>query len=234
MKLAQKITNYKPGSIAIDLVKSSYLVLVAGIVSAGKDTVVSHLLNEDAFMTMVSHTTRSPRKNHGVIEEDGVDYHFITLEEAEKMVDAGEFVEVKYNHGNVYGTSVTELQKIKKTNKHAVTDVDIQGVDEYLSIDPGVKAIFLLPPSVQTWLERLGKRYGELDLSSEDILKRFKTAKKEIEHIMQDDRFVIIINDDLETTLNRINLVVEGNRDHTSDFAEAVAEHLLEYINSVI
>jgi len=234
MKLKQKIAQYQPTDEVKQLVLSSNLVLVAGIVSAGKDTVVSHLLKNEQFMPIISHTTRAPRQNHGVMEQNGVDYHFIDIGKAERMVDDGAFVEAKYVHDNVYGTSFAELDTIKRARKYAVTDIDIHGVDEYLSIKPDAKAIFLLPPSVQTWLQRLEKRYGELDVSSEDIQKRFTTAKKEIEHIMQDDRFVIIINDDLETTLNRINLVVEGDKDHTSDFAEAVAEHLLEYIDSVI
>src|SRR5690606_6577343 len=106
-----------------------------GIVSAGKDTVVTNLAEDPDFKVIVSHTTRPPRMNHGVLEQDGVEYHFIDLAEAEAMLERGEFVEAKYVHGNIYGTSLKEIRAIHDQGVIGLTDIDIHGVEEYLKID---------------------------------------------------------------------------------------------------
>lgn len=214
----------------VDLVKATKLLLIAGIVGGGKNTVINELLKNSGYHLIISHTTRSPRNNHGVIERDGVDYHFITLDDAEVLVKEKAFVEAKYVHGNVYGTSAAELQLVHDTAKIAVTDIDIQGVVEYLDIKPDTHAIFLIPPSIETWLSRLERRYGALDEHQDEIQKRFRTAYDEITHIMEDRRFILVVNDDLPTTVERISKIVAGERDQTSDYAYTVAEHLLEYL----
>lgn len=231
MTLQESIETYTMSSQATKLVRSTKLLLVAGIVGGGKNTVINELLKGDEYHQIVSHTTRAPRNNHGIMEQQGVDYHFISLQDAERLIKDKAFVEVKYVHGNVYGTSVAELQAAFDNNKIAVTDIDIKGVVEYLDIKPDTHAIFLLPPSVETWLSRLERRYGNLADHEEEIEKRLQTAKEEIEFIRQDKRFILVVNDDLETTVERITQVIQGERDHSSDFALAITEHLLEYIS---
>lgn len=231
MTLEESIDNYQMSNETAELVRATRLLLVAGIVGGGKNTVINELLKSSEYHEIVSHTTRAPRNNHGVMEKEGVDYHFVTLEQAEELVNEKAFVEVKYVHGNVYGTSAAELKEAHGNNKIAVTDIDIKGVVEYLDIKPDTHAIFLLPPSVETWLSRLERRYGNLEEHQEEINKRFKTAYDEITHIKQDKRFILVVNDDLETTVQRIEQIIAGERDHTSEFALTIAEHLLEYIS---
>jgi guanylate kinase len=231
MTLEESIDNYQMSEETAELVRATRLLLVAGIVGGGKNTVINELLKGSEYHEIVSHTTRAPRNNHGVMEKDGIDYHFVTLEQAEQLVKEKAFVETKYVHGNVYGTSATELQTAHNNNKIAVTDIDIRGVVEYLDIKPDTHAIFLLPPSVETWLARLERRYGNLEDHQEEINKRFKTALEEITYIQQDKRFILVVNDDLETTVERIEQIVAGERDHTSEFAATITEHLLEYIS---
>jgi guanylate kinase len=231
MTLEEKIENYHMSSDTAELVRETKLLLIAGIVGGGKNTVINELLKGSEYHEIVSHTTRLPRNNHGIIEMDGVDYHFITPSEAEQLIKDQAFVEVKYVHGNVYGTSAAELEAAHGEGKIAVTDIDIKGVVEYLDIKPDTHAVFLLPPSVETWLARLERRYGNLEEHNEEIEKRLRTAKQEIEFIQQDERFILVVNDDLETTVERIEQIVAGERDHTSDFALTIAEHLLEYIS---
>lgn len=231
MTFEESIENYRLSDETAGLVRSTQLLLIAGIVGGGKNTIINELLKRDDYHLIVSHTTRLPRVNHGIPEKDGVDYHFVSLEQAAALVDSRAFVEVKYVHGNVYGTSAAELRAAHDNSKIAVTDIDIHGVVEYLAIKPDTHAIFLLPPSVETWLRRLERRYGDLSEHQAEIQKRFATAREEISHIMDDDRFIIVINDDLATTVERISQIVRGERDRTSDYAATVAEHLLEYID---
>ena len=215
-----------------ELVRSTKLLLIAGVVGGGKNTVINELLHQRSYHLIVSHTTRQPRSNHGIPEKDGVDYHFVTLDQVGQMLDEGSFVEAKYVHGNVYGTSAAELAYANDKNQVAVTDIDIHGVMEYLDVKPDTHAIFLLPPSVETWLKRLEKRYGDIEAHREEINKRLKTAYAEIKHIQEDKRFIIIINDDLATTVERIEGVLNGEKHETSEYADAVTEHLLSYLET--
>lgn len=230
MELAKIIQAYKPSTEILDLVRATKLLLIAGVVGGGKNTVINELLKNDTYHPIVSHTTRQPRQNHGVMEKDSVDYHFVSLDEVYELLEDHAFVEAKYVHGNVYGTSAAELQAANKQEKIAVTDIDIQGVIEYLGMKPDTHAIFLIPPSIETWLSRLERRYGDLNTHREEIRKRFRTAYDEITHVMQDQRFILVVNDDLDTTVARISKIVNGESEQTSDYAYSVAAHLLEYI----
>lgn len=234
MDLEKSVQDYRMSDATVELVRSTRLLLVAGIVGGGKNTVINELLKSDNYHEIVSHTTRAPRINHGVAEQEGTHYHFIDTEQAQKLLADEAFVEAKYVHGNVYGTSADELRKAHDNNKIAITDIDIHGVMEYLTIKPDTHAIFLLPPSVETWLKRLERRYGNLDDHQEEIHKRFTTAYQEITHIQQDKRFVIVINDDLETTVERIEQVVAGETEKSSEYADVVTEHLLSFLESHI
>ena len=158
MNIQTLIENYQPTEMAVELVKKANIALLAGISGAGKDTIKKRLLQDVTFRDIVSHTTRPPRRNNNRLEIDGVDYHFIDLEQAEQMVKNREFIEAKFVHGTVYGTSVAELQRIYEAGQSAITDIDVQGVAEYEALAPDNISIFLVPPDCQTWLERLKKR----------------------------------------------------------------------------
>jgi len=234
MSLEQKIADYRMSAEVLELVKRTPLLLVASVVGGGKDTIVTELLKTGKFYRIISHTTRQPRANHGIQEVNGKDYHFVTLEEAEHLLDTQAFVEAKYVHGNIYGTSAAELQVAHEKQLTAVTDIDVQGVTEYLDVKPDTHAVFLLPPSVDTWLQRLENRYEDLMLHQEEITKRFRSAYDEIRHIQADKRFVLIINDDLQTTVDRVIGVLDGSVSRTSEYADKVTEHLLDFLKSKI
>lgn len=220
--------------VAKELVRSTPLLLISSVVGGGKDTVTKELLKTGEFHRIVTHTTRQPRINHGVMEENGREYNFITLQEAESLIQQQAFIETKFVHGNVYGTSVAEIQAAHDEHKTAVADIDIQGVIEYLEVKPDTHAVFLLPPSVDTWLKRLESRYGNLDDHQEEIRKRFQTAYNEIKHIREDKRFILVINDELQTTAARVHGVVKGMIDHSSEYAGKITEHLLDFLETRI
>ena len=157
LDIEKLIKDYEPNEQAIELVRSTKVVLLAGITGAGKDTIKKRLLKMPYFRDIVSHTTRLPRINNGKAEEDGVDYHFIDQPTAMEMLQKREFVEAKFVHGTIYGTSVAEIKLAYDQNKVAITDIDVQGVAEYEKLSPCGIAIFIVPPTYQTWIERLKK-----------------------------------------------------------------------------
>lgn len=234
MNLEAVSETYQMSPAAAELVCATKLLIVAGVVSAGKNTVTDKLVDAGKYHRIVTYTTRAPRTNHGVMEVDGEDYHFIDRAELERMVQNQELIEFKYTHGNFYGTGVAELQKARSQGKTPIMDIDVKGTVEYLAIKPDTHAVFLLPPSAQVWLERLEKRYGNLDDHSEELTKRFRTAYDEINHIQADKRFVLVVNDDLETTAERLQGVVDGTIERTSDYAEEITEHLLHFLEKKI
>src|SRR4051794_26351493 len=107
--IIQKITGYKPSVETLAIVRSTTILLLVGPSGAGKDSLKQRLLSGGRYHHIVSHTTRAPRMNKGVLEENGREYHFITMQEAERMIDEHAFVEAKMYSGNVYGTSVAEI-----------------------------------------------------------------------------------------------------------------------------
>ena len=228
--LEEKITHYTMSDEVAELVRMTSLLLVSAPVGGGKNTVINELLKGEGFYEIVSHTTRAPRENHGVLERNGLEYHFIDMTEAERMLDAHEFIEAKYVHGNIYGTSAQELHSAAQQSKTAVTDIDIHGVKEYLAIKPDTHAVFLLPPSVEAWLKRLERRYGSIDDHVDEVTRRFQTALDEVRSVMADERFVIVINDDLMTTVERIRGVMDGTYAERSEYADAVTEHLVAFL----
>jgi guanylate kinase len=226
--LKHKIERYKTPEDAKNLVRSSQVVFLVGVTAAGKDTVLRSLIKNPDYHHIVSHTTRAPRKNHGVLEQNGVDYHFISFETAEQMLDNGGYVEAKMFSGNIYGTSVAEIQMAHDEGKIALTDVEVQGVAEYRAFADNVIPVFLLPPDFETWQERLKGRYGDTQINPLDLRKRLETAAVELRESLVQPYFEYVVNRDLDTTIRIVDEVAHGSFSREkNDLAKEVARRLL-------
>lgn len=226
--IKEKLAAYKTPAQAVDIVKNTRVVFLVGVSGAGKDTIRKELLATGDFHHIVSHTTRPPRHNLGVLEQDGVDYHFVDLKKIEEMLDNNEFIEAKIFSNNVYGTSIAEIQAAHDAGLIAISDLEIQGVVEYMAISPTVKPIFLLPPSYEVWQERLEKRYHENDIDPIDISRRLQTAKVELQEALDKDYFYFVINKDLETSIQQVEAIANGTfGKESTDEARALAKDLL-------
>jgi len=208
-ELQQKLTNYTPSSATIALVQGTPKLFLVGIAGAGKDSIIRELMKTGNYHVIVSHTTRQPRANSGVMERDGAEYHFIDLAEAEAMIDAGRYVEAKQYGSNIYGTSAAELQLAHDNGKIALTDIEVQGVAVYMAIDPNTHAVFVLPPSYEIWQKRLLNRYGGT-VDQADYTKRMATALQELEHTLHAPYFLFVVNDSLETAVGEVDQIVHG------------------------
>jgi guanylate kinase len=200
--LAELISHYQPTDSTVELVRSTKIALLVGISGAGKDTVKRELLKMADYRDIISHTTRPPRTNNGIDEVEGVDYHFVSNEAAERMVRDHEFVEAKLVHGTVvYGTSVAELQSAYQEHRIAITDIDVQGVAEYKELSPQVVALFILPPDFSTWRARLAQRYRTEAEFQAEWAKRRDSAIDELTHALEVPYYHFIINDELDHTV---------------------------------
>ena len=197
-ELAELIAAYTPSEDATSLVRETKITLLVGISGAGKDTIKKELLKKPDFRDIVSHTTRAPRVNNGVAEIEGIDYHFIDKQTATSMVERKEFIEAKFVHGTVYGTSTDELRKAHDEGKIAITDIDVQGVSEYKDLSQSVVAIFVIPPTYEIWRERLAQRYESPEAFSAEWEKRRSSAIDELTHALEVPYYHFVINDSLE------------------------------------
>ncbi len=137
----------------------------------------------------MSTTTRPPRPD----EVDGVDYHFVALEEFERRFSAGHFLETALVHGNRYGTELSELDRFGKAG--LLLDVDVQGGESIRKIKPEAVLIFVAPPSIEHLRERLVKRSHD---DPEQIDLRLSNAAEELKQMFH--YHYLIVNDDLQRT----------------------------------
>lgn len=233
--LTAKLKDYKPSPEATKLIHDTQILLLVGPTGAGKDSLKQKLLDTGEFHHIISHTTRPPRINHGVIEENGKDYHFIDKVTAEKMLDEHAFIEAKVYSDNLYGTSVEEIQIAHDQGKIAMTDIEVQGVAEYKVLDSSVMAVFLLPPDFETWQQRLQSRYGDV-VDAADYRLRLQTALQELDELLNTDYYVAVINEDLDVVFGQIETIV-SSANHTSPdepAARTVAQKLSEDIKDYL
>ena len=197
-----------------------FLLLVLSSPSgAGKTTLTRMLLERCPELRFsVSHTTRSPRSN----EVDGRDYHFVDRARFQHLVASGAFLEWAEVHGNLYGTSVAEIDRAQGTAgcTGLIFDIDYQGARQIKCKVEDVVTVFVLPPSMQELERRLRGRASETE---ETLRKRFTAAQREIEHYALFD--YLVVNDDLPRAfdeLRSIALAERARRTRRSPLAEAL------------
>ena len=230
-RLTQKLASYKPSDETIALVRNTPILLLCGTSGAGKNSIKDELMKTGNYHYIVSHTTRPPRANDGVMERDGIEYHFITHEEAERMLDAGAYVEAKLYGTNIYGTSAAEVQYAHDTGKTVIADIEVQGVGEYIALKPGMKAIFIVPPNYDVWQERLKKRYGDT-LNPIELEQRMQTALRELRHALEVPYFHFVVNDSLADAVTEIDEVARDTETaQEAEHARSVATEICRRLN---
>lgn len=194
-------------------------LIISAPSGAGKTTIIRRLMDENPLLAFsVSTTTRKMRE--GEIEGDS--YYYTDHETFQRMVDAGEFVEWAKVHTNFYGTAKKEVDRIRAAGKIPVFDVDVQGARNLRdNIDDAV-LIFILPPSIDSLVERLRHRNTE---SEEELAIRIDNAIRELREYRNYDYFVI--NDRLEEAIADTRSVIRAEllrRDRMIDKVGAILE----------
>ena len=124
--------------------KAGRLFLVTAPSGAGKSSLVAALLKADPTVHLsISHTTRAPRPG----EENGREYHFVSVDDFEKLKEDNAFLEWAYVHGNYYGTSKKWIAEELEKGHDVLLEIDWQGALQVKRLFPDVVGIFILPPS---------------------------------------------------------------------------------------
>ncbi|GKS68343.1 guanylate kinase [Nitrosomonas sp. PY1] len=183
---------------------SGDLFIISAPSGAGKTSLVKSLLQSDLGLNLsISHTTRLPRSS----EIDGKDYHFVSREIFQRMLNNGEFLESAEVYGNFYGTSEKWIREKISTGQDIVLEIDCQGAKQVQRIFTRSISIFILPPSLEALAIRLNSR-GQDD--PEVIRKRLSAAREEVTHIH--DFNYIIINNQLEYALHELICIIKAER----------------------
>jgi len=168
------------------------LIIFSAPSGSGKTTIVRHLLKVFASQIefSISATSRPKRGK----EENGKDYYYLSPDEFKNKVEAGEFLEWEEVYaGTCYGTLKSEVERIWKSGKHVIFDIDVEGgLNLKNQFGNKALAIFVMPPSIKILEERLRSRSTD---SAESIARRLEKAEKELKTAKLFDRF--ILNEDL-------------------------------------
>lgn len=186
------------------MIYSGSMLMVVAPSGAGKSSLVSALMRDDAALTLsISFTTRTPRPG----EENGRDYYFITTEEFLKRKEDGDFLEWALVHGNYYGTSKSWILEKMQLGQDVVLEIDWQGARQIQRIVPQALWIFILPPSLSILEERLRKRGQDDDATIE---RRVGAAQTELSHLEEAD--YLVVNDVFEQALSEVSQIVQASR----------------------
>ncbi|HEX3470012.1 MAG TPA: guanylate kinase [Silvibacterium sp.] len=202
------------------------LFLISAPSGSGKSTLVNQLrslVNNLEFS--VSYTTRTPRGS----EQEAREYHFISREEFQRMIDAGEFLEHADVFGNYYGTARSSLTHAFEQGKDVLLDIDVQGASQVREKMPDAVSIFVMPPSPEILAYRLRNRSRAEGAVQEDIIaRRLARARLEIENYREYG--YILVNDILDRAVEEMAAIVAAermSRNHgpvTTDDKELIAK----------
>ncbi len=202
------------------------LIVISGPSGCGKDTVVKEVLktNPNAWLS-VSCTSRKPRPG----EVNGKDYFFLSRDEFEKKIADGDLLEYAEYAENYYGTPKDII--VEKINQgiDVILVIEIQGALKIKEILKETIFVFILPPTIKELRRRLEGRKTE---TKEVMMKRFKTAYKEINEVNKYN--YVVINDVVEDAATKVNAIIASEKCRVDRIEETFLSSLEEEIHELL
>ena len=183
-----------------------FLIIISSPSGAGKSTLCRMIIQNDPLIKLsISATTRQKRPQ----EIEGQHYHFVSTEKFTEMAKNHEFIESAHVFENHYGTPRSLVEEGLKKGNEILFDIDWQGARQIKEKfdHAAIVSIFILPPSLSELERRLRNRAQD----AEEILQnRMQKARDEISHYAEYD--YILINDDLNSTYQKIRSIIDAKR----------------------
>ena len=180
------------------------LIIISSPSGGGKGTLIREVLEKVPHVGYsISHTTRTPRYG----EDNGTHYHFVSKEEFDAYRDKGGFLEYAEVHGNFYGTTLEQTERITNSGKDVILEIDVQGAATVMEKMPKAVSIFIMPPSYDVLRARLMARATE---GMKDLELRLKNALGEA---VQFSRFgYVVVNDEISAASNKLAAIILAER----------------------
>ena len=211
--MTQKTQTAGPGS----------LFVIAAPSGAGKTTLTRMALAQNSRLALsISTTTRAPRPG----EENGVHYHFVSIETFKQMQVAGDFLESAEVHGNFYGTSRQGIESLLAADCDVILEIDWQGAQQVRRVYPGSVGVFIVPPSFDVLETRLQGRGQD---SAEVIARRVANAREELQHLNEFP--YVIINENLDEALAELLAVFAAARVRLANQSQRCAALMASYLH---
>ena len=180
------------------------LIVISGPSGAGKGTICKSFLERNPEVAIsVSATTRSPRKG----EVEGINYYFMSKEEFKEKIEDNDFLEYAEVYDNFYGTPKSNVEELLESGKDVILEIDIQGALKVKENTEEGVFIFILPPSMEELKARIIKRGSE---TPESLMKRFKSAYKEINFISRYN--YAVVNGEVQTAVEKLEAIISAEK----------------------
>ncbi len=225
------LSDYQASDRSIKILNETKFVLLAAISSAGRNTMIRQLAQSNKYHFIVSDTTRKPRVNDGILEQDGREYWFKTEEQFLEGLRQGKYLEAAIIHNQqVSGVSIDELTRAKKEGKIAISDIDVQGVDALYAQSNSCIPVFVLPPSYAEWRQRLKNRGHMTD---NELQNRLESAKKELRFALDKQYYHFLVNNSLDESTKGLDKIANGQIDSSHEqHGREVAQQILEELRT--
>jgi len=194
---------------ALQFRRTGILFVISAPSGAGKTTLCTALRQKPDFVWSVSCTTRAPRNG----EVDGEDYHFLSIEEFRRRLEAGEFLEHAEVHGNYYGTLKGPVLENLRQGIDVLLDIDTQGAGNIRAacgderIREALADVFIIPPDLEELRRRLLRRGTETE-AQVDV--RLRNAALEMES-WRDYRYTIL-SGSMEENIEKFRAIMRAER----------------------
>ena len=182
------------------------LIVLSGPSGVGKDALLNRMEEQKYPFHYVVTVTSRPRREG---ERDGVDYHFTSQREFQRMIDNGELLEWANVYGNYYGVPRKEISQALSKGKDVIVKVDVQGAKTIKQILPQAVFIFLRPPSMEELELRLKQRHSE---SAKDLALRLRKAEEEMKSLSLFDHVLTSYQGKLDEVISQIQAIVTAEK----------------------
>ena len=180
------------------------LYIVAAPSGAGKSSIVNACLARDPNIRLsISFTSRAPRPG----ERHAEHYHFVSADEFERMVAAGDFFEHALVHGDWKGTARQSVEPQLAAGHDVLLEIDWQGARQVRRQVPDAVSVFILPPSREALQQRMRARAQD---SEAVIAQRLAAAREEMSHYTEFD--YVIVNEVFSTAVDEICAIFTASR----------------------
>ena len=183
---------------------STNLIIISGPSGSGQDSIIERLVSRGLPMVRVITTVTRPKRPH---ESQGQPYYFITAEQFDDLIKNDKLAEWALVYGRKYGVTKRELERVQsRKDKIGIWKMEWHGVAAAKGLFPDILAILIVPPSLETLLERSTKRREQ---NQKEIEGRVAFSREMLEHKNLYDYEVVNEEGKLEQAVNKVVAILK-------------------------